>query len=212
MGYVRIFINTMEIHARCEPSQGAPHWVQQLCYWSINLKQGNSRKYMAVMWSRLNQLWLSLGAHLPVPVHVFVPAAAVLEGPGNGSHSNGFGQCFWPKWKMWSPGDSGEHQLEQKTTPESNSVAPFEATAGWKKIYWNKARAESLSWSQAWNISPTKTGWVGAVHPGEEKALGISHSSFQYLKRLTRRLERDFSKGSVVLGQGPLAVNWRRIV
>jgi len=48
---------------------------------------------------------------------------------------------------------------------------------------------------------------VGAVQPGEEKALGDLKAAFQYLKGPTGRMERDFSQGCVVIGQGRTAAN-----
>lgn len=40
---------------------------------------------------------------------------------------------------------------------------------------------------------------VGAVQSGEERASGRSNSTFQYLNKATRKLERDFSQGRVVI-------------
>jgi len=40
--------------------------------------------------------------------------------------------------------------------------------------------------------------------------LGVCDKSFQYLKVPTRRMERDFSQGCVVIGQGGTAVKYKR--
>lgn len=140
MGYVGIFIYTAEIHARCKLSHWAALWVRQLCYWSINLKQRNSRKYMG-RWCDQNLISYSYHSVIIclLSVSMFVPAAAAQEDPGSGSHSSQFGQCAWVEvvvwqWEMWRAGDSGEDQLEQQTMPVSNSETLLEGTAGWKKM------------------------------------------------------------------------------
>ena len=52
-----------------------------------------------------------------------------------------------------------------------------------------------------------QTEGVGAVQPGEEKAPGWPQSSCQCLKGPTGRMERGFSQGGVVMGQGGTALN-----
>lgn len=91
-----------------------------------------------------------------------------------------------------------------------HSALGFNITRTW--TCWNEYRPESLSWSLDWSICPAKTRLrVGAVQPGEEKASGRSNSTSQYLNKATRKLERDFSQGQVVIRWGWMALSWRRI-
>ena len=48
---------------------------------------------------------------------------------------------------------------------------------------------------------------AGAVQPGEEKAAWGPQSSCQCLKGTAGRMERGFSQGCVVIGQGGMALN-----
>ena len=48
---------------------------------------------------------------------------------------------------------------------------------------------------------------VGAVQPGEEKAPGRSSSGLPAPEGATGRMERGFSQGCVVIGQGGMALN-----
>lgn len=56
------------------------------------------------------------------------------------------------------------------------------------------------------SLTFTFTG-VGPVQLGEEKAREEVTAAFRYLKGSTRKLERDFSSGHVVIGQGRMAGN-----
>lgn len=139
MGYVGIFTYATEVHARCKPSHRAAHWVRQRCYWSINLKQRNSRKYME-RWC--DQNLISYSCHSVIicllPVSTFAPAAAVQEEPSDQTHFSVLGLCGWVEvtvwgWEMGRAGDSGEGQLEKQAMPRSNSGTLLEGTVGWKK-------------------------------------------------------------------------------
>lgn len=50
------------------------------------------------------------------------------------------------------------------------------------------------------------------MQPGEEKALGRAGSSVLVLKRGTRRVDRDYWQGHVVVGQGTMGLGGRRAV
>ena len=102
MGYVGVFIYTAEIHTRCKLSHRATCWVRQLCCWSINLKQRNSRKYMG-RWCDQNLISYSYHSVIIclLSVSMFVPAVAAWEEPSSRSHSSEFGQCAWVEVTVW---------------------------------------------------------------------------------------------------------------
>jgi len=53
---------------------------------------------------------------------------------------------------------------------------------------------------------------TGAVYLGEEKAPGRPYGSFPVPKGgATRKLERDSLQGHVVIGQGVMALNWKKV-
>lgn len=148
MGYVGIFIHTAEIHTCCKLTHQAAHWVRQLCFWSISIKQRNNRKYMG-RWcdQNLNSYSYHSVIICLLSVSTFVPAAAAQEEPCSGSHSSEPGWCAWLEvalwqWEMWRAGVSGEDQLEQQAMPVSNSETLLEGTVGTAE--WRKTKVSPL--------------------------------------------------------------------
>lgn len=122
MGYVGIFINAAEIHARCKHSHQGTHWVRQLCYWSVNLKQRNSRKHTG-KWCDQNLIRYNYHSVIMclLSVSMFQAAAKAQGGTSSGSHSSEFDQCAWVK--VTNSGRFGELETVGKTNWSSRLYA-----------------------------------------------------------------------------------------
>lgn len=112
------------------------HRVKQLCYWGINLKQRNRRKYTR-RWCDQNLIIYSYQESSSCCLWVFL-CQPHMQGPGNGRHSSELDLCTWMKvsawqWKMWR-WRQWENQLEHHAMPVNNSEMLQEGAVGRKKI------------------------------------------------------------------------------
>ena len=149
------------------------------------------------------------------------------EGLGDtGGHKNG----HEPVMCDWSPESQPYPGLNQKKCGQQTDGGHFDSLLWWEPAWstasssgalsiakrwtcWRGSRGGPRKLSEGWNTSPMRKGWESWGYSAfRRQDFGdTTYEPSSTWRGPTRKLERDFLQGHVVIEQGVVALNWKRV-